>query len=55
VLCTVLTAIGKADKCAELEAGLAALEKGEKPALPGGDSASRAPDLTLGGILGEAR
>ena len=55
VLCTVLTAIGKADKCAELEDSLAALEKGEKPALLGGDSASRAPDLTLGGILGEAR
>jgi phospholipid/cholesterol/gamma-HCH transport system substrate-binding protein len=54
VLCTVLTAIGKADKCAELEDSLAALEKGEKPALLGGDSASRAPDLTLGGILGEA-
>jgi phospholipid/cholesterol/gamma-HCH transport system substrate-binding protein len=55
VLCSVLTAIGKADKCAELEDSLAALEKGEKPALLGGDSASRAPDLTLGGILGEAR
>lgn len=55
LLCGVLTAIGKADECADLEAGLAALEKGEKPALPGGDSASRAPDLTLGGILGESR
>jgi phospholipid/cholesterol/gamma-HCH transport system substrate-binding protein len=55
LLCSVLTAIGKADRCADLEDSLAALEKGEKPALLGGDSASRAPDLTLGGILGEAR
>jgi phospholipid/cholesterol/gamma-HCH transport system substrate-binding protein len=58
VLCSVLTAIGKPDKCTELQAGLNALEKGQtpqKPALLGGGSASRAPDLTLGGILGAAR
>ena len=55
VLCSVLTAIGKADKCADLTASLAALEKGQKPALLGGSSASRAPDLTLGGILGAPR
>ena len=55
VLCTVLTAIGKADKCADLTASLNALEKGQKPALLGGSAASRAPDLTLGGILGAPR
>lgn len=55
VLCNVLTAIGKADQCADLAAGLKALESGQKPALLGGDSASRAPDLTLGGILGGPR
>jgi phospholipid/cholesterol/gamma-HCH transport system substrate-binding protein len=55
VLCSVLTAIGKADKCADLTASLNALEKGQKPALLGGSAASRAPDLTLGGIVGAPR
>ena len=34
VLCSVLTAIGKADKCAELEDSLAALEKGREARSP---------------------
>ena len=40
VLCASSPAIGKADQCAELTASLNALEKGQKPALPGGSAAS---------------
>ena len=55
VLCGVLRELDKDADCAALTAGLAQLEKGEPPKPPGGDSASRSPDLTLGGILGRAR
>ena len=54
LLCGVLKELGREEEdCARLTAGLEQLEKGEPPALPG--AASRAPDLTLGGILGGAR
>ena len=56
ILCNVLKGLGREAVCTKLLAGLEQLEKGEKPdALLGGGSASRAPDLTLGGILGEPR
>jgi phospholipid/cholesterol/gamma-HCH transport system substrate-binding protein len=58
LLCNVLKGLGRDEDCAKLVAGLEQMEKGEPPALPAnplGGSASRAPDLTLGGILGGSR
>jgi len=53
-LCAALPKLSD-EECKRLSGGLEALEKGEPPQLLGGASASRAPDLTLGGILGGAR
>jgi phospholipid/cholesterol/gamma-HCH transport system substrate-binding protein len=52
LLCTVLNQLNRPDDCKKMQDGL---EGGGGPSLPGGSAASRAPDLTLGGILGEPR
>jgi phospholipid/cholesterol/gamma-HCH transport system substrate-binding protein len=56
LFCTALKEMGRDEDCAKLLAALESLQKGEKPQNPlAGDAASRAPDLTLGGILGAPR
>jgi phospholipid/cholesterol/gamma-HCH transport system substrate-binding protein len=52
LLCGVLVKIGKADQCADLVAGLKRLQAAGPPKVP---AAVKAPDKTLGGILGGAR
>ena len=52
LLCNVLKGLGRDEDCTKI---LESLQDGELPELPLGGSASRAPDMTLGGILGGAR
>jgi len=52
LLCTVLNHLDRPEDCKKIQQGQ---QGGGGLPLPGGDSASRAPDLTLGGILGEPR